>query len=216
MRMAGRLPVLVVGARHQPTTMVALFHGLGGNRHSMEAMAERWSEKIPKTLFVLYEAPGADWFRFPKQRDEFNTDGEFTAMIEEVVSASIANINAEIDLHLTEFGLPNHRLVVAGFSQGAAISAYAGLSRACLGCLPLGGPCPPRPALLPQNDVTRVCVVTGDKDPYAPHEKIVAAFSKYAQKQEPDGVHIIPGQAHIVSPESEAIGLRFLQSCGCE
>ena len=55
-----------------------------------------------------------------------------------------------LDELLTELQLGEERLVLAGFSQGAAVAAYTGLSRGVAGVLLMGGPCPPRPQLLPE------------------------------------------------------------------
>ena len=132
-------------------------------------------------------------------------------------SAACNRVSTELDSHLASIGLGNDQLVLAGFSQGAAISAYTGLHRRCLGVLPFGGPCPPRPALLPDHNDTRVCVVVGDRDHCVAYDELQREFAKY-RRADPatDGVHVIPGQGHTVSETSEAIGLAFLRSCGCE
>ena len=133
-------------------------------------------------------------------------------MVVQTVSDRCDHVSQDLDGHLAALGLTNRQLVLAGFSQGAAISAYTGLRRSCLGVVPMGGPCPPRPALLPDNDVTRVCAIVGDADPYAPHEDIRRCFAKYRTEGEFDGVHVIAGLDHVVSDRSVAIGLDFLRS----
>ena len=102
------------------------------------------------------------------------------------------------------------------FVQGAALSTYTGLRRGCLGALALGGPCPPRRALLPADDdtgvATRVCVVVGDADPYAPHKELEACFGSYSRHGRFDGVHVVKGMGHVVSEDSIVTGLAFLSS----
>ena len=137
-------------------------------------------------------------------------------MVVQTISDRCDHVSAELDRHLASLGLSDDRLILAGFSQGAAVSAYTGLRRRCLGVLPLGGPCPPRPSLLPDgNDVTRVCAIVGDCDHCAPHEEIREAFDRFpgAHVDASAGVHVIPGHDHSVGEASIALGLAFLRSC---
>ena len=196
-------------------------------------MARRWSAALPSTSFLLLEAPdrdyherqlksgqfSGDWYKFPKLRSAFGYDqsGEdaYVNMVTQCISERCEQVSMQLDDHLAEIGLCKDELILAGFSQGAAISAYTGLRLRCLGVLPFGGPCPPRPQLLPDNDVTRVCAIVGANDHCVSHQELAAAFSKYEKQESTDGVHVIPGQGHVVSELSEEIGLAFLQSCGC-
>jgi predicted esterase len=167
----------------------------------------------------------------------------------------VDHVSRELDGHLKVLGLENDRMVLAGFSQGSALAAYTGLRRQCLGVLAMGGPCPPRLALLPaaatqstavysatcvqsqdsrrrnnrstsaQASVqtrlpTRVCLVVGDEDPYAPYQQLQAAFSPYcpAVPSHPeragcgtDGVHVVSGMGHEVSEASAVKGQAFLK-----
>ena len=218
---------LLLGETSAPKSLVALFHGLGGSRHELQHVAESWSAALPHTAFLLFQAPdrdyhdrillngdwSGDWYKFPKPRSAFGADEDaYTQMVLSCVSDRCDHVSSELDGHLHSLGLSDRELILAGFSQGAAVSAYTGLRRRCLGVLPLGGPCPPRPSLLPDdNDVTRVCVVVGDADPYAPHEEIQSSFAKYGVHDETCGVHVLPGQGHVVSERSVEVGLDFLR-----
>ena len=212
--------ILSLGAS-RPTRVVGLFHGLGGSRVSLEPLALQWAEALPRTAFLLFDAGDGDWFPYPKKRAEVHTEEAWVEMVLEAVRGAIGRADALLDERLGALGLTNDALVLGGFSQGAAMSAYTGLRRGCLGVLPMGGPCPPRPQLLPDTRQTRVCVITGDADPYAPHELISSCFAKYhqqqqqQQQQQPDGVHIIPGLAHSITEDHARLGLDFLRSCGC-
>ena len=227
---ARRLNRLLIGPP-SPTSVVGVFHGLGGSLQELKPMAQRWSHALPSTGFLLLEAPdrdyhhrvllsgtfSGDWYRFPHLRSEFGTDETaYSSMVTRCISGRCEQVSAELDEHLASVGLANDRLILAGFSQGAAISAYTGLQRHCRGVLALGGPCPPRAPLLPANDVTQVCVVVGSEDHCVAHAELTGAFAKYAVRDlATDGVHVIRGQGHVVSKTSESIGLAFLRSCGC-
>ena len=205
----------------EPSALVVLLHGLTRSAKNMEPLAQKWAAALPRTAFLCLSAPqyppnGGDWFKYPKQRAEFDSDEQHVAMILDCVRDRMAKLDAAIDTELVKSNLTNKQLVVVGFSQGAALAAYTGLARRCVGVVPLGGPCPPREQLLPDHQDTRVCVVTGDRDPYAPHELIKSAFAKYAPQGETDGVHVVPGLTHIISEQSESLGLAFLRACGCK
>lgn len=157
-----------------------------------------------------------NWFPDFPRRDTFGSEEAWVEKVLDSVQGAMSRADTTIDELLAAQGLTDSALVLGGFSQGAAVSAYTGLRRSCLGVLPMGGPCPPRPQLLPDNSNTRVCIITGDRDPAAPHELIAESFAKYASQSESDGVHIIPGLNHCVTTEHVKLGLAFLQSCGCE
>ena len=224
---------LLLGPR-RPDALIALFHGLGGSLEELRPAAERWRTALPSAGFLLLQAPdkdyferelksglwSGDWYKFPLLRSAFGSspksEAAYTKMVHSCIADRCEHVSAELDRHLGELGLGNDRLILVGFSQGAAISAYTGLRRRCLGVMPLGGPCPPRPALMPAvNDVTRVCAIVGDADHCAPHEEIRLCFERYpgAHVDESTGVHVIPDQPHVVSETSIALGLRFLRRC---
>ena len=231
----------------RPSSLVALFHGLGDGLHTLRPVAKRWQAALPRTAFLLMEAPDRDYFQREMLDGSFSGDWFSESLrpraagetAEQAYTATIAarcdGVNAELNRHMRGLGVGNRQLVLSGFSQGAALSAYAGLRRGCLGVLPLGGPCQApavREALLPRhNDVTRVCVVVGSRDEYASASELRAAFSRYggnaaaaaatAAKLTPpatlgtaatDGVHVVEGLRHEVGEESILIGLRFLKS----
>jgi phospholipase/carboxylesterase len=220
--MSPALKYLLLGPP-RPTKLVALFHGLGDNCTTLQPVAQRWFTALPSTAFLLLEAPdcdcfgrellsgawSGDWYREQRPRDAGESAEEhYTATI----SDRCTHVSTELDRHLTDLGLRNRQLVLAGFSQGSALAAYTGLRRQCLGVLALGGPCPPRLSLLPDNNTTRCCVVVGDRDPYAPHAELTAAFAKYTPQGPTDGVHVVPGMEHDVTEVSIAKGLDFLAS----
>lgn len=226
---------LIIGCK-RPTALVALFHGMTGDSERLRWLAERWASALPSAAFVLFDArmfgtPG-DWYRLPTEElAGLYPDGRFNGdyatyrpfvedasnqeMVLRVVEERMQQINAVLDASLSDFGLKNDRLVLAGFSQGASIAAYAGLARRCLGVLPICGPYPRAwESLLPTHNETRTCVIVGDQDPHVPHEQVAAAFSKYRRVRETDGVHIVAGLDHRVGEEVMELGLSFLGSCG--
>ena len=223
-----RLKYLRLGAS-RPTSCVALFHGLGGSRHELRELAEHWLSALPSTAFLLFEAPdrdyherklltgdwSGDWYRYPALRSAFGDDeAAYTSMVTRCISNRCDQVSAELDDHLSEMDVDNDRLVLAGFSQGAAVSAYTALRRRCLAAMPFGGPCPPRQSLLPDNEVTHICAIVGDADHCVPHEEITSSFAErysYRGKDVQCRTHVIPGMGHVVGSPHMQIGRAFLE-----
>ena len=200
--------------QERPTRLVGLYHGLGGSPKSLQPLAQKWADSLPRTAFVLLESGGGDWFPYPKQRHA--TEEDRVKMVIETIQAAMTRTDAVLDEQCAAMGLTNSELILGGFSQGAAMSAYTGLRRGCLGVLPMSGPCPPRSQLLPDTQATRVCVISGDRDNFAPHDQLISLFGKYTPKASTDGVHIVSGLNHRISEEHAELGTAFLKSCGCE
>ena len=213
----------------RPTSCIAVFHGLGGSRHELRPLAERWLSVLPSTAFLLFESPdrdynervllsgewSGDWHPFPKPRSAFGADADgYEDMVVNYIDERCNLVSANLDAHLEDLGLSNDQLILAGFSQGAAISAYVGLRRRCLAFVSLGGPCPPRASLLPDNDVTQGCLIVGDADHCAPHDEIRRSFEdKYAARAR---MHVIEGMGHVVGEASIELGLEFVRRHLCE
>ena len=96
----------------------------------------QWAEALPRTAFLLFDAGDGDWFPYPKKRAEVHTEEAWVEMVLEAVRGAIGRADALLDERLGALGLTNDALVLGGFSQGAAMSAYTGLRRGCLGVLP--------------------------------------------------------------------------------
>eukprot|EP00927_Polykrikos_kofoidii_P076927 TRINITY_DN73941_c0_g1_i1.p1 TRINITY_DN73941_c0_g1~~TRINITY_DN73941_c0_g1_i1.p1 ORF type:complete len:303 (-),score=26.47 TRINITY_DN73941_c0_g1_i1:465-1286(-) len=206
---------LRLGALSEPDSLVVLFHGLACDAASLRNVAEAWSARTPSTQYVLMQAQlphrrgGFDWFAFPRRREDYPSD---EAYLNEVVIPSVLRCKAEVSFALDclqkELNLSNDRVVLAGFSQGAAVAAYTGLSRGVAGVIPMGGPCPPRPQLLPDPKTTRtkVCVISGYSDSSAPAQQLVEAFSPFD-----GGVHIIRDVGHRLVEDHVLLGGYFLE-----
>lgn len=202
------------GGGDAPSSAVVLFHGLGGDRDSLAPLATVWQARVPEALFVVMQAPnvrstgGFDWFSFAKGSQEFPTE---EAWLAEIVLPSIRScqesVSAALDVLTDELGIDRDRLVLAGFSQGAAVASYSGLALGVVGVIPMGGPCPPRQQLLTPPGSTQVCLITGDKDPNAPHAQLQEVFGSY-----PGAVHVIPGLSHTITDSHVQIGGDFLAS----
>lgn len=110
---------------------VVWLHGMGVDNRDFEAFPDEILRfGGPACRFVLPNAPLRElsrhpgyplraWYDVPDERIEINEDVHGIRTSAERVSALIAQLEAD--------GIPRERIVLGGFSQGAAISLYEGL-----------------------------------------------------------------------------------------
>ncbi|HEU4838345.1 MAG TPA: dienelactone hydrolase family protein [Micavibrio sp.] len=113
----------------KPASMVILLHGLGANGMDLIGLARYWESALPDTIFISPDAPfpcdmapvGHQWFSLQNWSVETMTEGVETA-------API--LNDFINKMLEQYGIPDEKLALVGFSQGTMMSLYAGPRRA--------------------------------------------------------------------------------------
>jgi phospholipase/carboxylesterase len=114
---------------NKPASMVILLHGLGANGMDLIGLARYWESALPDTIFISPDAPfpcdmapvGHQWF--PLQ------DWSVKSMTEGVETAAPI-LNEFINKTLEQYDIPDEKLALVGFSQGAMMSLYAGPRRA--------------------------------------------------------------------------------------
>lgn len=113
---------------NKPTSMVILLHGLGANGADLIGLAQYWEQDLPDTVFISPDAPfpcdmapvGHQWFSLQDWSRELMLEGA-------KIAAPI--LNDFINKMLEEYGIPDEKLALAGFSQGTMMSLYAGPRR---------------------------------------------------------------------------------------
>eukprot|EP00585_Thalassiosira_rotula_P005416 CAMPEP_0196138026 /NCGR_PEP_ID=MMETSP0910-20130528/5816_1 /TAXON_ID=49265 /ORGANISM="Thalassiosira rotula, Strain GSO102" /LENGTH=282 /DNA_ID=CAMNT_0041398579 /DNA_START=57 /DNA_END=905 /DNA_ORIENTATION=- len=109
---------------------VIICHGLGDTSEGFYDVAQHLSSKLPHAKFVLPTAPTQKvtmnmGMAMPSWYDIVGLDkrsNEFCKGIEESQSRLIKLVQNEIDV-----GISHNRIVLAGFSQGGALSLYTGM-----------------------------------------------------------------------------------------
>ncbi|RKU40548.1 hypothetical protein DL546_002638 [Coniochaeta pulveracea] len=129
---------LVFPATAQHTATVIFVHGLGDTGHGWASAVENWRrrQKLDEVKFVLPHAPNipitANWSqKMPGWYDIAAIDGSVEGFRKNEDEAGIlvsqayfhSLIQSEIDN-----GIPSERIVLGGFSQGGAMSLFAGLT----------------------------------------------------------------------------------------
>lgn len=178
------LPAVEIASGANPTHAVIWMHGLGADGHDFEPVVDELDlDRLPPTRFVFPHAPERPvtinggyvmraWYDiltmdFSGRREDAAGVIESAAQIE----ALIARENAR--------GIPDSRIVLAGFSQGGAIALHTGLRHRSrlAGILALSTYLPLADTLAAEaSDANRsvpVFMAHGEADPVIPH-----AFSK--------------------------------------
>ncbi len=169
--------LLEPGSGHRAS--VIWLHGLGADGSDFVSLAQEL--RLPVRLGVRFVFPHA-----PVRPVTINGGMEMHAWYdvrgmdisdeedEEGFRASAAQINALIERELQD-GLPASRIVLAGFSQGGALSLYAGLRcvHQLAGLLVLSAYLPLRERLTAEarreNRQTPILMLHGTWDPVIPH-----------------------------------------------
>ena len=163
-----------------PTRAVIWLHGLGANGHDFEPVVDEFdTDRLPPTRFVFPHAPERavtinDGYIMRAWYDIVSMD--FSARREDPVGVleSAAQVEALIARENAR-GIPDERIVLAGFSQGGAIALHTGLRhpRRLAGILALSTYVPLAETLADEADSANrdvpIFMAHGHHDPVIPY-----------------------------------------------
>ncbi|WP_426956624.1 alpha/beta hydrolase [Muricoccus radiodurans] len=115
-------------SRGRPKEIVLLLHGVGADGNDLIDLAPRWGRAVPDALFIAPHAP------FPYAaggfgRQWFSLWDRTPAQMVEGLKVVAPMLNALITRECAAAGLPETRVMLMGFSQGAMTALYCGLRR---------------------------------------------------------------------------------------
>lgn len=223
---------LLVGAS-KPKSVVAIFPGVGGSAKNLIGLGEGWYEQNRDTQVILFDTDAFSGDRalsavltllptlFKSSRDLSSPavdgyDGNYklfdagksrSNFFGDLLLSCCNDVSMALQEVLSEYDLTDEDLILAGFSQGASIAAYTGFMRDVAGIVLMGGPGAPQEQLLPPPSKckTRVCVISGDSDRFAPHEQLANLFRPYGGH-----VNILPGISHTIIDDHVELGGAFI------
>lgn len=112
-------------------SLVVIMHGLGDTSDGFADVAAMFSKQMPRTKFVLPTAPTQPvtlngGYAMPSWYD---IEGLADRATEKCagIQQSAARIQSILENEHTSNGIPYSRMVLAGFSQGGALSLYTGM-----------------------------------------------------------------------------------------
>ncbi len=181
------LPAVEIETRPDPTHAVVWLHGLGADGHDFEPVVEAFdTDRFPATRFVFPHAPVRPvtinggyrmraWYDIVSP--DFSQRREDPAGVYESAGLTRALLARE-----NQRGVPDERIVLAGFSQGGAIALHTGLRhpRPLAGLLALSTYLPLADTLAeeadPANRDTPIFMAHGHGDTVIPYDFAEKSF----------------------------------------
>lgn len=197
-------------------SLVVFLHGRGANGDNLISIAPYMSKQgLGNTKFVAPHAPmpygptGYTWFT-----DSLRDMEEKTAFAE--IMNAVKIVNKFVDSQLEVLGIGDDKLAFVGFSQGAMLSMYLGLSREkeCAAVVAYSGAVPFPAALEPMiSSRPPVCVVHGEEDVVIPFEYFGYTTDFLRRNSVRVDAHSLKGLDHSINNEGLEIGLKFIKDC---
>ena len=120
----------------KPETLVVFMHGYGSSGDLMrQYVGDILGPMLPNAKLHFPDAPvqmgfnNHSWFELRDVIDRQDDIGLLRRTAQERAPATAAELNDYITKIAAEAGLPENRVVIAGFSQGGTMAVYTGLSR---------------------------------------------------------------------------------------
>jgi len=201
------LPCVEVQARGEPRGAVVWLHGLGADGHDFEPIVSFLG--LPMVRFVFPNAPARPvtingGMVMPAWYDVASLGGPGPGERADDVRRSVRQIEAVLERE-EERGVPSSRIVLAGFSQGAAMALHVGtrFPRALLGIMVLSGYevlAETRDAeAAAANQATPMLFCHGTHDPLVAVDRGRRAYDAHARPERKAEWHEFP-MGHEVSP----------------
>lgn len=209
---AGHAPVLGGVPLEQATVALVLVHGRGGTAEGMLPIAR--AAKVSDAALIAPVASGNSWY---PQR--------FLAPVaanEPWLSSALDSVGSAVRV-ATAAGIPEERIVLVGFSQGACLSleyaarAAAGGTRfggvvAMAGAL-IGDPAAPRADHGSLNG-TPVVLACGDADAHIPEALVRSSATVFTQLGATVDLRIYEGLGHDITGDQIDALARIVQNVG--
>jgi phospholipase/carboxylesterase len=131
------------GETKNPKHLMIFLHGYGSNKENLITLAHHFTDCLPDSLFVSPDAPfslandfadndffdfGNKWFSIATNDGDKTFESSFKKSAPEIKESNQI-LSSFIDELLKKFNLQNRQLFLLGFSQGAMMSVYQGLTR---------------------------------------------------------------------------------------
>ena len=202
-------PMLPPKSGQPAKQLMVLLHGYGADGRDLIGLGGEWRDDYPDMLFVSPNAPwpcarnpgGYEWFALSdRPAEDFRREG--------AEQARPVIVNFLMDLW-AQTGLTARDTVLCGFSQGAmmALNVALSLDQPVRGVLAFSG------ALIPPGGEWAkppVALMHGDRDGVVPVELSIQAAAALAGAGIDARLHLSPGTAHGIAPDSLAFAGQFL------
>lgn len=196
--------------------LVVFLHGYGSDGQDLLGMADFLAPYLPGVAFVAPDAPercvaggyGYQWFPLPA------IDGSPQAVAEAGLDAATVDLHHFLDARLADEGVPEARLALVGFSQGAMMALHIAPRRAqtIAAVVAISGQLL-RPEALATEVVSRppVMLIHGNQDEVVPFFNLSKAADALVATNIPTLGHVMEGVGHGITPDGLEAALNFLR-----
>jgi phospholipase/carboxylesterase len=205
-------PLALPAAGGDPRAMVILLHGYGSNGDDLIGLAPYWRDALPHVVFLAPNAPercpmapgGYQWWPLTDFSPQARAAG---------ARAASPTLDGFIDAQLARYALPDDKLVLVGFSQGAMMALHVGPRRkqSPAGVIGYSGMLADTEGLAELRGKPPILLVHGDLDPTVP----VAALYQAQTVLESLGfdltTHVSAGLGHSIDAAGLSLGGQFLR-----
>lgn len=204
-------PVLMPASGKPPTALVILLHGLGADGDDLIGLAREWAPLLPEVAFLSPHAPfpcdmapmGRQWFSLQER-----TAGNILSGLQ----TAEPYLTRFIDRTLLDYGLPDNRLALVGFSQGTMMALFTAPQRPrpCAALVGYSG------ALFAARELDQapskppILLVHGDADDVVPVQATISAGTALDAAGFDVRTEIRPGLPHAIDPAGLQMGGEFL------
>jgi phospholipase/carboxylesterase len=207
-----RGPAAAPASGRDPRSMVVLLHGYGSNGADLIGLATYWRAILPDTVFMAPNAPqicpgapgGYQWWSLTDLGRESRAAG---------VREAAPLVNAFMDMHRSTYDLPNSKVALVGFSQGAMMALHVGPRRSevLAGVVGYSG-------MLADADALQTEVATrpplllshGDADEMVPFAAMAQAEVDFKRMGFEISTHAERGLGHSIGEAGLRLGGEFL------
>ena len=205
-------PMAAPASGRDPQSMVILLHGYGSNGDDLMGLVPYWRTSLPDTVFMAPNAPeicpgapgGYQWWSLTDLGRESRAAG---------VRQAAPLVNAFIDMHRAAYDIPNSKVALVGFSQGAMMALHVGprRSKSLAGIVGYSGMLADSDAL--QTEVKTkppLFLVHGDADPMVPFAAMGQAEAEFKAMGFEISTHASRGLGHSIDEAGLRLGGDFI------
>jgi len=188
-----------------PKYLVIFLHGYGSNGENLIDLAQQFKETLPEAHFISPNAVQPWEGGFPDSYQWFSLYGgverkDLSSIAGEIKSANRI-LGKFIDAKLARFNLNREKLFIIGFSQGAMMAMYQGLTAAKkpAGVIAFSGR-----LILPETiggetiSKPQICLIHGEQDSVVPFHNFLDAEKIMTEQKIPFESHAIQHLDHSI------------------
>jgi phospholipase/carboxylesterase len=199
----------------QVENLVVFLHGYGSNGDDLISIGHEWAPYLADTAFVSPNAPevceifaqGYQWFSIRAiDPDAFEREKQ--------AEKAMPQLDAFLDAQLAKWDVPESRMILVGFSQGAMMAMYAAPRRAqaCAGVIGYSGMLIEAEALKqPEMVKIPVLAIHGDLDEVVPPASLEAIERGFSAAGYDVETVLRPGLGHGIDGFGLTRGLEFIK-----